>query len=423
MAQQESLCEKGVTQIDPEFFCEFKKRWEKEPTAPYAILCYSLFYNPNYLRHYHGRPTVNIAKKRQLRFLYALTTNIENADMGFIPAHWKFRIFYDDSLLKFEHKGKKPWQLFFQKYKRHPKVQLVKYDCPGFRTETGFHIGLFGTIMRLKPLFEKDPLVKMIVLCDADEVITRTYLDNIKGFEASDAGFNSICTPYSVNAYMREKKYDCYLHVGMLASKTKFDPEMWDFIMFQLKNCQHKSFSQLLKRLQERWQELNPDKPIRSYRDFEYGMDEIIVNYYITKLLKKQNVKMRRVWYRPLVNPFFRTLSMYLDYNYREKPETRKDIDRLLQDFLGKRYRKGKFKRNNKMMTDIVMREVPFHCTFDQAKPYIMKIRKNIDILERLGVFPRVIDYFRNVSAKDFEHPHFTDYFMGKSLDPYMCPQ
>ena len=121
-------------------------------------------------------------------------------------------------------------------YEKHPRLQYIEYDCPDFKKD-GYHINLVGTIMRFNALFDNkyDKNVEMILLNDADDVITRDYVDKMLQFKKSNYGYSAICSKYEFAFYKLENKGDCYLRSGLFSSKYKLNKKLWLFILQQLK--------------------------------------------------------------------------------------------------------------------------------------------------------------------------------------------
>ncbi len=73
------------------------------------------------------------------------------------------RIYYDNSI-----ENNKQWKSVLGKLKLHKKVQLVKFHHEWFIDSDGYHLGTFGTIVRLMPLFEIEKNLKIVLIGDVD---------------------------------------------------------------------------------------------------------------------------------------------------------------------------------------------------------------------------------------------------------------
>jgi len=74
------------------------------------------------------------------------------------------RIYYDASVEQDENLIS-----LFKEARQHEKVQLVKFVHPWFANKQGYHLGTFGTIVRLYPLFDNaEPNLKTVLIGDVD---------------------------------------------------------------------------------------------------------------------------------------------------------------------------------------------------------------------------------------------------------------
>lgn len=401
--------------------CEFKENFER-PNGKYTLVSFSIFYSPNYMRHFYKGEAKNITVRRQLQFLYNLTLNITNLDNGFIPKDWYYRIYYDRSLFTFFHNGKKPWEEFFHAYKNHPRVQLVEFKCPDFMVDQDHHINLFGTITRLRPIFEVDDDLELIIVFDADNFITRDYVEEIERFKKSSYDYNTFCSRFELSFYKHERAEDCYLRTGMISTKVKLKPYMWDFILYQVKIFSDENFTKILENLQKSWEALNPEKKIKSYKDFEYGMDEIILNHYVRKMFSMGDYKLRKVRYRPFTSALFSMLSLYLRYDYKD-PKNREKIDSLLIPYLQDDFKPGKIQENLDQLTEIVRQNIRPTSSYEEIYPYIKPIRDRIDVLKSLWMSKTVVAFFEEVNEQDYDARPFDDFFVSIDLPIYLRPQ
>ncbi len=87
------------------------------------------------------------------------------------------RVYYDQSIL-----NNPKWLKVIDHIKTNPKVQLVKFTHPWFVDEDGYHLGTFGTLVRLYPLFSNDE-------------------SNLQTILIGDVDFNEDMFPYWRNTY------------------------------------------------------------------------------------------------------------------------------------------------------------------------------------------------------------------------------
>jgi hypothetical protein len=374
-----------------------------------------------------------VSIKKQLEFLYNLTTNIENLDLGYIPYDWYIRIYYDESIFLFEHNNKKPWVLFIKKYLKHPRLQFIKFDCPFFKKE-GHHLNLFGTIMRFHSLFkhDEDKNVKMILLNDADDVITKSYIDQIIKFQKSNYGYSAICSKYEYAFYKLENKGDCYFRSGLLATKYKLSKKMWLYIIQQLMNPTDQKLIHILESLEQKRNELIFPKQAKSFKEFDYGVDEIILNHYIRKLYKKKKIRFLPIRVKPNIINMFNIIIVYLKYNYKHQdidnnpdfPNTSPHdrTNQLLKNILKNKYDPKELSPNIQQLINN-LKTLPYneaYHTFNMISKYIQPFKSNIKLLESLDISPTVISFIKYTNHSDYMNPVYSKLKQTLTLPNYL---
>lgn len=403
-----------------EYNCQFVKQYI-EPTTKYNIFSFSVFYPTKYIRHFTGY-TKDISIQRQNQFLYNLTLNIQNIERGFFGKDWYIRIYYDKSLFQFILKNKKPWLEFMEKYKKNKYVQLVEFKCSQFANKSvnSSHINLFGTIPRLYPLFEKNDLLETVVLFDADNMITKDYFDEIIKFKKSKYDYNSFCSPYEFSYYKNNNAINadnCYLRCGMLSVNKKLPSQLWNYILYQLKTFEDKHFSNLIDKLFEYHSQLMPEKKIKTYKEFEYGIDEILLNYYFKKFFIENNFKMRVVRYRPHILIIVNTIITYLK-SYYSKDKT------LVQTFY-KNVLKEKYKNNVTTDSDsfnkLFYLNLNLDSEYEDVKKYNDILKNELKLLEKINLPKVIICFIKNLSKDDYNKINsFNDYFYSYNTPKYV---
>jgi hypothetical protein len=401
--------------------CFFEEKFDK-PKKKYCIVSFSIFYSPQYIRHFYKKDSENIAIRKQLQFLYNLTLNIILLDQGYFPQNWYIRIYYDKSLFTFAYRGKKLWEEFFSIHAKNPRLQFVEFRCPVFFTEGSYHLNLFGTIARLYPIFQKeDKNLELIMVFDADNMITSDYVKEIEKFKESEFDYNTFCSRFEVSFYKHERHSSCYLRTGMFCTKVKLDPYMWDFILYQVKVFSDKKFTDTLEKLQKKWHALLPDKQSQSYRDFEYGMDEIILNYYIRVMFGLKQYKLRKVRIRPKTSAIFSIMTTYLFYDY-QKDEYKYVVDQILKAFLGKDFKKEKIKENLEELMKRVRDKINDNSSFEDVYPFIKPIRENMGDFKKLWMSETIVFFFEHVNQADYQTKKYDHFFHTSNLPRYLQP-
>lgn len=407
--------------------CHFTKYYE-EPKEKYNIISLSLFYNPQYIRQYH-KTTKNIAYERQRLFIYNLLINIYNLECGFFGKKLYIRIFYDDSVYKFKYKGSYIWKEFIDSYKNHPKIQFVNYKCPDFLGNDNFHLNLFGTLMRLYPFFEENDNINMVISADIDNFYTNDYLNELIKFDESDYNFNVFCSKYEVSFYHyfsnNKSNINCYFRSGMISSKIKFKMMFWDYILTQLKTYTNKNFSNILDILNKEFKNVRPNREIKSYKKCEYGIDEIIINYYLKKILKKYNAKIRIVRYKPLTQCIFSMMNIYLEWNY--KNNSKNEVTKILKELIYLENKNFNTSLKNNKSNNINYLIEKFKSTynnksneFDNYYNILLILRKYLPEFKKMKMPESILNFIENCNKNDYDVPDFKNYFSAVCLPKYL---
>lgn len=120
-----------------------------EPKTPYNILSVCVF-------------QMKKSYKKSNTYISGLKYTIDNISRS-LP-NFYLRVYYDKSIEK-----SPQWMKVINYAKTKPKVQLVKFEHPWFIDSEGYHLGTFGTVVRLFPLFSNDePNLRTILVGDVD---------------------------------------------------------------------------------------------------------------------------------------------------------------------------------------------------------------------------------------------------------------
>ncbi len=399
----------------------FKKDYV-EPKEKYNIFSFCVFYMSKYIRYFRNY-SKDITEKRQLQFLYNLTLNIQNVEQGFFGDNWYIRIFYDKSLFSFHSGNSKPWVDFISMYKNHPKVQFVEFKYQEFLNKhiKDCHLNLFPTMVRLYPIFEKDPLVGVVSVCDADNLITKDLFDELILFEKSKYDYQSLCSNYEFSYYKNNSANDpdnCYIRCGMLAVKKKLPEVLWYYVLYQMKTVSNKDYDALLKKLYNYHYNLFPEKKIKCYKDFEYGSDEIALNFYIKRFFIEAKYKMRVVRYRPIIIPIINTMIAYMEYNVRKG--NKELVQNILKNILKDAY-KNNMKEDLNNFNQLFFKNTTIESNYDEVKPYLILLKKQIELFDKLGLPRSIMRFLKDVGPSDYEGVKpFSAYLYSYNFPNYM---
>lgn len=394
--------------------CNFIKKYN-EPKQKYNIFSFSIFYMKEY-QQYNKEDSEDISVKRQTTFLYNLALNISNLESGVFGKNWYFRIYYDESIFNFKIDKVYPWIEFFNKYKNNKLIQFVKFNCRHFidkQKKSKCHINLFGTLPRLYPIFEENKLLQTIVVFDADNYITKKYFDEIILFKKSKYDYNAFCSKYETTFYrdINSNINDyCYLRCGMISVNKKLPQDLWNFILYQLETFEDERFELHLQRIFTYHTSLMPDKKIKPYQEFEYGMDEIILNYYIKHFFRVFNFKMRVIRYRPMIMPIIETIIVHIKHNYKKHKLI---INHFLRGILNNKFT-GNINKNienfNLMFYNVSHND---NSLLDCLKINIINLKNNFYIIHEINFPIVIVEFISNFSYDNFDNDcHFNEYFI-----------
>ena len=379
--------------------CKFNKYYKDTGNESYNLFVISLFYYDKYTRLGNKGVYSNKTIERQLTFFRNILANIESLYNGCIPDDWKIRIYYDSSLLNFKYNGKKIWKFFLEFAIKLDKVQLVKFECPKYYNKSKCeHIKLFGTLIRFYPLFNYERNVKSINCIDADNCITKKWMNELVKFVNSKYQINVFCSKYEFPRYRdfeTNDKFKCYFRAGIFSSKIFFKYSEWKRIFNDIENPES-NFTKTYKKIIDKMNIFFPNEFKNKENTFyEFGFDEIFLNYFIKKLIEKNHYSIRYVHYRPSINVFIDYLLMVLKNPVNKvytqelldnKNSPYNTIDELYEDLKNSIKKRTFFKK-------------------------ILFLKKNIYILEKMNIDPILIKFIKCETKKTFfQYPHFASY-------------
>jgi len=382
--------------------CIFIKEYE-EPNKKYNIFSFSLFYIKKYLRFYLKKD-VDISIKRQNQFMYNLTLNIQNLDKNFFGNDWYIRIFYDKSLFKFKIGERIPWLEFINYHKKNKKIQFVRFNCSDFKNKNNkeIHINLFGTLPRIYPIFEENNLLETIVIFDADNFITNDFFKEILLFKKTDYDYIAFCSKYSNSYYKYEdiiNNDNCYFNFSMISFKKKLPHNLWNNILHELKYFEDKEFYKLIDKLNSNYRLLMKDKEYIKYKDFGYGIDEIILNYYIKNYLNNNNYKLKKIRFRPNIISILTMIITYMTYNLTENKKI--ITNKILKNILKKNYTDN-LEEDLEKLYNLYSKNISIESKYKDLLPYINLLRNNYDLIEKLNVPKTILLFIKNINKDDY---------------------
>ena len=270
-----------------------------EPNEKYVCFSTSLFYKDEYIKVKKDKSIINLTKDKVNIFIKNIKRSIYNFNKVY-PKNYYFRIYYDNSLFKLDE-----YKELFKEIKKNKKVQLIEYECSEYKNINNntklSHIDLFGTLLRFHAIFDdKCPNMENLVIVDADQSYTLKFIEILNNFIKSDKIILNVSKITSIPFHgsdfdkMNLFNFSYIIANCILIKKNKiFKMEIWNKYFNNLFN-QYDLLQKMnyldFKRLAIN-RVLNHDtiKTI-SYYSFNYGLDEIWINYILKKILKKNKL-------------------------------------------------------------------------------------------------------------------------------------
>lgn len=382
--------------------CNLKKYY-KEDGKKYNLFVISIFYYDKYVRLGKKGVYSNKSIEKQLIFIQNIRENVKKLYNGEIPKDWKLRIYYDVSLFNFKYENKLPWKDLFQDLIKLDKVQLIKYTCSKyFNKNNKTHVKLFGTLLRFYPYFHKEENVKSVHSIDADNIITKPWMDKLVEFINSNYQINVFCSKYEFPRYKNMNQndgFDCYFRAGIFSSKVFFKEEQWENMFNEMDNNKSE-FIEVYNRIIENINLIFPNEyKNKDNTFFEFGFDEIILNYFIKKYIRENKYTVKYVHYKPPINIFIDYLTVYFKYKDNQK-------------YVNELFSQPEFKYNN---VDEFYDD--FHKSI-KKKTFFKKLtllKKYIFILKKMKLDPVLVKFIEKENKKSYyQYPYFSTYLQTK---------
>ncbi len=297
-------------------WCNFEKLYNSEPDN-YHLLSTCLFIKDKYLKTTYGKVR-DASEYRQKQFMQVIETHAKYYDEGYWDKNTRLRIHIDKSLEKHE-----KWMNILNKYMNHPFFQWVKYDIPSKKDPEfqELHIGLIGTIIRFYPMFVKNDKISCISVVDLDSMYTENWKNEMDKFKKSNYDFHTFSSMFLIPFYSliipgisEDIPKGFWIPAGLFSSKIKLPLWKWNRLP-EFIGSKH-----IMRKLRyfDMFKLAILDNKIDQFmEDFEYGLDEIIINdlinYYLDK--KKYTLMITNAANRPQVEFIRDRIIKYLRWN------------------------------------------------------------------------------------------------------------
>jgi len=287
--------------------CKWIKYFE-EPKEKYVCLSVCLFYKEKYIKVSRNLKTYNASKTKVLSFIKNLLTLFQNLIDGTYPSYFYLRLYYDQSIFKNSY-----YRELYEKMKNHPKVQWIEYQCDTFlsnkntnsspKKEEHTHIDLFGTFTRFYTIFDNEsPNMEYCIITDIDNFLNKNFFDIFETFKKSNYLVKAVNKINQISFHANDfqntfEQFDFIYLVANLIMIRKhpiFDIQYWNKYfnhMFEQQDLvyvynyidfKRYAINGVLEKKQ-----LEP----QSYYSFNYGADEIWINFVIKQILTEHQAK------------------------------------------------------------------------------------------------------------------------------------
>lgn len=290
----------------------------------YILLSSSLFYLPKYTKVYKERGPRDETSLKQRMFMEVAEFYLKLFELPTAQKHVRLRLYIDDSLLEYRNGA---WRPLLDRMAKCPYIQLVQFDAPCFyESKQGkTHRGLLGAMMRFHALFA-DPDIDIgradpacVCLVDFDNVYAPEWWSKQFSFARGATSVLAFTGPAEMGMHgfvPRGEPVLPFLAAGMTTFKRGILDRAATWDAFETDFC-HRHDSPLNVRIDAtefaRYQELGAQslgEPL--YRDFGYGLDEIVLNTWATAAMRPRDIRVVRT-FRPRVNPGFFILDRVID--------------------------------------------------------------------------------------------------------------
>lgn len=335
------------------------KKYYVEPLIKYNIISVSVF------------KIINSYKDSEI-YYQGLRTTVNNF-RRFYRDSFYLRIYYDSSITKELHTDERinkevreKWKPLIKELKHNPYVQLIKFRYSDFTKNVIYHDGLFGTLMRLLPLFSDDndvtkvDNVSSIVISDIDISELRIQKESIKfrTFLASGSKFH-FKTVTAYGSYDRFSSLDPFVLENIpyliiasnIISKIRFPIEIFNnFLigMSNLSNVEYESINNFIKnaritegKLDERYKEINELNILNANNNFVYGIDEFFLNNYVLRYIYDLTIPFSYAIVADFSKPIYFAYQRSIQLSIIPK------ITSLFRDIMGKYYDESKLVSDN----------------------------------------------------------------------------
>jgi hypothetical protein len=275
--------------------CKFTKFFE-EPKCKYNCLSTSLFISDRIIKLSDKYKSDDVYKDKIELYYRNLMETERMMRVGKYPDDFYLRIYYDKTIEKIE-----KFKIMINMFRLNNKIQLVEFEYEKYKIDETSHINLLGTLIRFYSIFDKaSKNMEYCIIYDCDTVYTKIFFEIFEKFKRTErkvCAINSISSIY-LWTIDYEKVNDISNFIWLIGCDTVikrdkiFKEEYWDKYFNNM--YKQRDLIEIYDYLDFKNIALNnllsgKDEEIISYKSFNYGTDEIWLNYVINKILKDNN--------------------------------------------------------------------------------------------------------------------------------------
>lgn len=227
------------------------------------------------------------------------------------------------------------------KIKNLQKIEIVVYSCPSYQelSDSKYHIGLFGTMVRFFPMFDfPNNDARYVIISDIDDIVLKTTNVAIKEMQKA----NQINSVYflKIGNLGKNVKYNypsiykdvitIYSIAQSIVSFKRINSKIITNFIIETKNT--KKYLSYYYEIQKKHIGKELEKKYKNAQSFIYGIDEYFINKTLTEYMIDNKIPIAINFFWNLYSPIYYLLE-YLDF--MDKKNIKK-LDKLLSFILKK---------------------------------------------------------------------------------------
>jgi hypothetical protein len=270
------------------------KKYFTEPDHKYNCFTACLFQKKNILKSVlSGKKYItHDLKNRMNSFIKTLTKISDSLINGYYPDNFYLRLYYNNKIVK-----NKKYNDLLNILKKNKKVQLIKYEIDDLFDP------LIGSLVRFYTFFDDESTnIEYSISIDCDDFLNNKFIRLFNNFKNTNKLIYGISLlyyiPFHTNDFQTDNDFFNFIMLianCIVVKKNKiFKREYWDryFInMFEQNDLMYILNYNTFRKFSLNSIRKTKIKNINSYSLFEYGTDEIWINFILKKILLLNNAK------------------------------------------------------------------------------------------------------------------------------------